>query len=53
MLLLFGNSSLDFNNELFMEYFVKQLKNYDFAIWSFDNYNIYNNINKIFKVINI
>lgn len=49
--LLFGNSSLDFNNELFMDYFVKQLKNYDYAIWSLDNYNIYNNINKIFKYL--
>jgi len=50
--ILFGNSSLDFNNDLFMDYFVKQLKDYDYAIWSLDNYNIYNNMNKILKYLN-
>lgn len=50
--LLFGNSSLDFNNDLFMDYFTKQLKNYDYSISSFDNYYIYNNMNKILKYLN-
>lgn len=50
--LLFGNNNLDFNNEIFQEYFTKQLKNYDYCFWLFDNYNIFINMNNILKYLN-
>ena len=50
--LFFKNSNLDFNNDLFMDYFVKQVSNYDFSIWLIDNYNIYNKMNKLLQYLN-
>jgi len=50
--LFFKNSNLDFNNDLFMDYFVKQADKYDYSIWLLDDYNIYNNMNKLLKYMN-
>lgn len=50
--LIFKNNNVNFNNELFMNYFIKESENYDYSIWFTDDYHIYKNYDAILTYLN-